>query len=52
MLHFLSVEEVLQNPDLATDNCQIGFVTPYRKQANVASSLMPDGIESDTVHKY
>lgn len=48
----VSVEEILQNPDLATENSQIGFVTPYRKQANVASSLMPDGIESDTVHKY
>ena len=48
----VTVEEILQNPDLATENSQIGFVTPYRKQANVASSLMPDGIESDTVHKY
>ena len=48
----VTVEEILQNPDLATENSQIGFVTPYRKQANLASSLMPDGIESDTVHKY
>lgn len=48
----VTVEEILQNPDLATENRQIGFVTPYRKQANVAGSLMPDGIESDTVHKY
>ena len=48
----VTVEEILKDPDLATDNSQIGFVTPYRKQANVAGSLMPDGIESDTVHKY
>lgn len=48
----VTVEEILQNPDLATENGQIGFVTPYRKQANVAGSMMPDGIESDTVHKY
>ena len=48
----VTIEEVLKNPDLATENSQIGFVTPYRKQANVAGSLLPDGIESDTVHKY
>lgn len=48
----VTIEEVLKNPDLATKNSQIGFVTPYRKQAIVAGSLMPDGIESDTVHKY
>ena len=48
----VTVEEILQNPDLATENSQIGFVTPYRKQANLASGLMPAGIESDTVHKY
>ncbi len=48
----VTVEEILKNPDLAAENSRIGFVTPYRKQANVASSLMPDGIESDTVHKY
>lgn len=48
----VTIEEILQNPDLATENSQIGFVTPYRKQANVAGGLMPDRIESDTVHKY
>ena len=48
----VTVEEILQNPALATENSQIGFVTPYRKQANLASNLLPDGIESDTVHKY
>ena len=48
----VAIEEILKNPDLATENSQIGFVTPYRKQANVAGILMPDGIESDTVHKY
>ncbi|MCI8610636.1 MAG: AAA family ATPase [Clostridiales bacterium] len=48
----VTVEEILKNSDLEAENSQIGFVTPYRKQANVAGSLMPDGIESDTVHKY
>ena len=48
----VTVKEILQNPDLAAENSQIGFVTPYRKQANLASNLLPDGIESDTVHKY
>lgn len=48
----VTVEEILKNPDLATENSQIGFVTPYRKQANVAGDLLQDGIESDTVHKY
>lgn len=48
----VTVEEILKNPDLATENSKIGFVTPYRKQANTAGRLMPSGIESDTVHKY
>lgn len=48
----VTVEEILKNPDLATENGQIGFVTPYRKQANAAGCQLPDGIESDTVHKY
>ena len=38
----VTVEEILQNPDLATENSHIGFVTPYRKQADISSSLMPD----------
>lgn len=48
----VTVQEILQNPVLAAENSKIGFVTPYRKQANIAGSLMPEGIESDTVHKY
>lgn len=48
----VTVEEILKNPDLATETGQIGFVTPYRKQANAAGCQLPDGIESDTVHKY
>ncbi|WP_027400070.1 AAA domain-containing protein [Anaerovorax odorimutans] len=47
----VSVEEILRNPDLEARG-YIGFVTPYRKQANAAEELLPDGIESDTVHKY
>lgn len=46
------VEEVLNNPDLAADSSKIGFVTPYRKQADTAGRQLPKGIESDTVHKY
>lgn len=48
----VTVEEILKNPELATENSKIGFVTPYRKQADIAGSRLPDGIESDTVHKY
>lgn len=46
------VEEILKNPLFAENRENIGFVTPYRKQANEAEQLLPGGIESDTVHKY
>lgn len=46
------VEEILKNPVIAENIKNIGFVTPYRKQANKAEQLLPDCIESDTVHKY
>lgn len=46
------VEEVLENPNIVQDREKIGFVTPYRKQANKAGQLLPDSIQSDTVHKY
>jgi len=48
----VTVEEILENPVLAENRENIGFVTPYRKQANKAGQLLPNGIESDTVHKY
>lgn len=48
----VTVEEILRNPILAEKRENIGFVTPYRKQANKAGKLLPCGIESDTVHKY
>lgn len=48
----VTVEEVLKNPDLTEDYEKIGFVTPYRKQANKAAQLLSGGIQSDTVHKY
>ncbi|MFT3983816.1 MAG: AAA domain-containing protein [Lachnospiraceae bacterium] len=48
----VTVEEVLKNPDLAAKYEKIGFVTPYRKQADKAARLLPVGIQSDTVHKY
>lgn len=44
------IEEVLKNPDIERDT--IGFVTPYRKQANKAAEQLATGIECDTVHKY
>ena len=48
----VTVEEILRNSVLAENRENIGFVTPYRKQANKAGQLLPSGIESDTVHKY
>lgn len=49
------VEEIMD--DLGDDLCEkgreeIGFVTPYRKQADKASEILGEGIECDTVHKY
>lgn len=46
------VEEVLGETSLTEKNGDVGFVTPYRKQANKGQQLLPDSIESDTVHKY
>ena len=46
------VEEVLKDVFLTENYGDIGFVTPYRKQANKADQFLSDGIESDTVHKY
>jgi hypothetical protein len=48
----VTVEEILKNPVIAENIKNISFVTPYRKQANKAEQLLPDCIESDTVHKY
>lgn len=36
----VTVEEILKNPELATENSKIGFVTPYRKQADIAGSRL------------
>lgn len=46
------VSEILENPELAEKHEKIGFVCPYRKQANKAGKLLPKHIQSDTVHKY
>lgn len=46
------VEEVLGKTSLTEKYGDIGFVTPYRKQANKAEQLLPSSIESDTIHKY
>lgn len=47
----VTVEEILKNPYVEEFD-KIGFVTPYRKQANQAGTALPSAIESDTVHKY
>lgn len=47
----VTIEEILKNPDME-DYENIGFVTPYRKQADKAAQLLPGIVESDTVHKY
>lgn len=47
----VTIEEILKNPDME-DYENIGFVTPYRKQADKAAQLLPGSVESDTVHKY
>ncbi|MGC4018551.1 MAG: AAA domain-containing protein [Muricomes sp.] len=46
------VEEVLKDTVLTRDYENVGFVTPYRKQANKAHEVLNEDIESDTVHKY
>ncbi len=46
------IEEILENPNILEDQDKIGFVTPYRKQADKAGQLLPRSIQSDTVHKY
>lgn len=48
----VAVGEILDNPLIEADKDKIGFVTPYRKQADKAAKLLPDDIQSDTVHKY
>lgn len=48
----VTVEEIMKSPAFVEDYKNIGFVTPYRKQADKAERLLPDGIESDTIHKY
>ena len=45
-------EEVLAGLKTDLSEEDIGFVSPYRKQANKASGYLPGKIESDTVHKY
>lgn len=48
----VTVQEILKNPKFTKNNGSIGFVTPYRKQADKAGSMLNDEIQSDTVHKY
>lgn len=48
----VTVHEILSNPQRAESLEKTGFVTPYRKQANKAEKLLPEGVQSDTVHKY
>ena len=46
------IQEVLDAPELAIEQGNIGIVTPYRKQADEAGRLISGGVQSDTVHKY
>ena len=48
----VTVEEILNNPDIEDKYENIGFVTPYRKQADKAFKLLPSNVQSDTIHKY
>lgn len=45
-------KEVLDKENIKVDYSQIGVVTPYRKQADKANFILPNEIQSDTVHKY
>lgn len=46
------IQEVLNAPEFAMEQGNIGIVTPYRKQADEAGRLVSGGVQSDTVHKY
>lgn len=46
------IQELLNSPEYTKDRENIGIVTPYRKQANMAQQQTDKSIESDTVHKY
>lgn len=50
----VTVKEILQNPELVNKDkyANVGFVTPFSKQASKANQLLPDDVESDTIHKY
>jgi hypothetical protein len=45
-------QEILNNPDYQLEPKDVGVISPYRRQADEATILMPNGTESDTVHKY
>ena len=36
----------------ADDYAQVGVISPYRNHANLLKSHLPEGAESDTIHKY
>lgn len=48
----VTIEEVLNNNGDIDKYKDIGFVTPFRLQADKAGELLNKQIESDTVHKY
>lgn len=48
----LSVTNEIMEKYNLTDREDIGFVTPYRKQADKAEERFGNILESDTVHKY
>ena len=48
----VTIEEVLNNNGDIDKYKDIGFVTPFRLQADKAGEVLNKQIESDTVHKY
>lgn len=51
-LDVIEREILLGLTEEATKHADIGFVTPYRHQANRASKQFHSDIESDTIHRY
>ncbi len=45
-------EEILKDFTVAENYENVGFIAPYRKQADKATQSLPGNVQSDTVHKY
>lgn len=46
------IKEGIKHYSYTLENESIGFLTPFRKQANKAHELLGDDTESDTIHKF